>query len=216
MLRERVDCLLCMARAIRRGHRRSSSAPVFLDQFNSTLSPLCEDAEEQESEEDTPPKEDRSLHWLNVAAIKRQRELQRLSPLTRPQHTWSTSDDESRIMSSPLAKCQSPQDPPQTSPLAEDSDAPTPDTDDADEEPLKAESTATKIPEASAEKWPSEADRRQFEQLLIGSVSHNEDGSASATNSPLVRRSTMSDDFRYPVSMPHFDSNLVAEFKYFL
>eukprot|EP00035_Acanthoeca_spectabilis_P014726 m.285799 g.285799 ORF g.285799 m.285799 type:complete len:90 (+) comp16206_c0_seq19:951-1220(+) len=55
-------------RAIRRGHRRSSSAPVFLDQFNSTLSPLCEDAEEQESEEDTPPKEASRLGEEHIAS----------------------------------------------------------------------------------------------------------------------------------------------------
>lgn len=49
--------------------RPISSAPVFLDQFNSTLSPLCEDAEEQEPEEDTPPKEASRLGEEHIASV---------------------------------------------------------------------------------------------------------------------------------------------------
>jgi hypothetical protein len=45
--------------------------------------PLSEAGEEEEDQEDTGTRMDPTMHWLSIAAIKRQRELQRISPLTR-------------------------------------------------------------------------------------------------------------------------------------
>eukprot|EP00037_Helgoeca_nana_P017553 m.166372 g.166372 ORF g.166372 m.166372 type:complete len:292 (+) comp24039_c0_seq3:415-1290(+) len=183
-------------RGVRRTHRRSSSAPVFLDQFNASLSPLSEDAEEPEEEE--APKEDRSMHWLNVSAIKRQRELQRLSPLGRSS-TDAVHASRPSVAPSPLARASSHS-------AGEDSDPPSsPERDMTGEEEdecaqhLKCEVTVSGAgADGAAGAWPSEAERSQLDQLLVGSLSHRVNGSVSAGSSPMVRRSTVSKDFSYP------------------
>mmetsp|Transcript_26306 Transcript_26306/g.69132 ORF Transcript_26306/g.69132 Transcript_26306/m.69132 type:complete len:280 (+) Transcript_26306:220-1059(+) len=94
-------------RMARRGHRRSSSAPTFLNTFNRNLAPLEE--EEDVATDDAGGAEspkDKSLHWLNVAQIKRQRELQRLSPLNRS--GWQLDDSLVRTRSTETEMPTSP------------------------------------------------------------------------------------------------------------
>eukprot|EP00038_Savillea_parva_P030418 m.77704 g.77704 ORF g.77704 m.77704 type:complete len:382 (+) comp9156_c1_seq2:818-1963(+) len=203
----------------RRGHRRSSSAPVFLNKFNNNLAPLSE-TDEDEVEEPEPPQEDRSLHFLNVCAIKRQRELQRLSPLGRTHITWPgddrgpTSSPLTMSTSSPLVRGNAVVSPEEgTSDLeSESGTSPEEGRGLGNEEdsaamtgglghqgaatPLRNTMSSTEVT------WPT-AETQRFSQLLAGSVESDESeppplDTLSIDSAPPSRRSTISKDFEFP------------------